>query len=196
MGTSLAAAGPLPRCRTVNVGPYRPRSKKRDRRVANAIILLCQACSENHVHAHIHFSSGVKTCPANFTSSTDVNLCLSSECPTLLSAGFTASQLEWVNSQFSFDTNWDFSGAMRYSFEVITTIGYGAYAPQSSGAQAFVVVYAIGGLGVLGLQLGTLGEAVVMATALIFDLVGLITGKAKFSSKLDRRMLDCLDKVC
>uniref|UniRef100_A0A7S4G8R5 Potassium channel domain-containing protein n=1 Tax=Eutreptiella gymnastica TaxID=73025 RepID=A0A7S4G8R5_9EUGL len=113
----------------------------------------------------------------------------------IASQGFTASQLEWVNSQFSFDTNWDFSGAMRYSFEVITTIGYGAYAPQSSGAQAFVVVYAIGGLGVLGLQLGTLGEAVVMATALIFDLVGLITGKAKFSSKLDRRMLDCLDKV-
>ena len=111
--------------------------------------------------------------------------------------GFTAAQTQFLDgySQLRSSDNWNFSGAMRYSFEAITTIGYGAYSPQSSGAQAFVVFYAALGLGIVGLQFGTFTEAMVVVMERCFDVLCRVLGRRDCSPIHYRRVMHAVERV-
>jgi len=75
--------------------------------------------------------------------------------------GFTASQAAYLQPYYAFETtnHWQFPYAMRYSMEVITSIGYGVYTPQTSGGRTFAILYIFFGLGIVVLQLETLARA-------------------------------------
>jgi len=54
--------------------------------------------------------------------------------------------------------HWRFSKALIFSFTIITTIGYGTFAPSTLAGQMFLVVYALIGIPVTGLSLGYIAE--------------------------------------
>ena len=81
------------------------------------------------------------------------------------------------------------------SFETITTIGYGQYAPVTSGGRTFVVFYAILGLGIVGTRLGVINDLIISVSSEVLSLVGqllnwplLIPQRERFDQNLDRVM--------
>ena len=52
--------------------------------------------------------------------------------------------------------HWTVSGATFYSLTVITTIGYGSFAPKTLGGRTFTIFYAMFGISVIGLLLSNL----------------------------------------
>ena len=53
-------------------------------------------------------------------------------------------------------SHWSFSGSMFYSLTVITTIGYGSYAPKTLGGRMYTVFYAMLGISVIGILMSNL----------------------------------------
>eukprot|EP01061_Rhynchopus_euleeides_P021193 TRINITY_DN34516_c0_g1_i1.p1 TRINITY_DN34516_c0_g1~~TRINITY_DN34516_c0_g1_i1.p1 ORF type:complete len:683 (+),score=186.18 TRINITY_DN34516_c0_g1_i1:480-2528(+) len=51
---------------------------------------------------------------------------------------------------------WTFTGSVFYSLTVITTIGYGSFAPKTLGGRTFTVFYAMFGISVIGILLSNL----------------------------------------
>lgn len=56
------------------------------------------------------------------------------------------------------ENHWDLEHSAIFSFTVVTTIGYGTFAPETSSGQMFLIVYALFGLPVAGLTLGFFAE--------------------------------------
>jgi len=83
--------------------------------------------------------------------------------------GFTASQAAYLVPHFKLDADWSILGGSRFAFEALSTLGYGALAPKSSGGRTFLIFYVIFGLGLVGFQLGRLAEVVRLTAQLIWD---------------------------
>eukprot|EP01062_Namystynia_karyoxenos_P065696 TRINITY_DN5950_c0_g3_i1.p1 TRINITY_DN5950_c0_g3~~TRINITY_DN5950_c0_g3_i1.p1 ORF type:complete len:599 (+),score=149.03 TRINITY_DN5950_c0_g3_i1:89-1885(+) len=56
---------------------------------------------------------------------------------------------------FSATLHWTFTGAMFYCLTVITTIGYGSFAPKTLSGRLFTGVYALLGISIIGQLLGS-----------------------------------------
>jgi len=54
--------------------------------------------------------------------------------------------------------HWDLEHSAIFSFTVVTTIGYGTFAPTTSSGQIFLIIYALVGIPVAGLTLGFFAE--------------------------------------
>eukprot|EP00667_Euglena_gracilis_P002079 EG_transcript_2078 len=85
--------------------------------------------------------------------------------------GFTAPQQAYLAGCYGSlsAVNFGFGGALRYCFETIFTVGYGAYAPATDAGRTFMVVYAFFGVGVFALQLEKIAEAVSLGPALAWE---------------------------
>eukprot|EP00667_Euglena_gracilis_P000844 EG_transcript_844 len=83
--------------------------------------------------------------------------------------GLTAGQLKFVQTFAPPEAPWSFAVGMRYSLESITTIGYGDYSLRTGGARTFAMFYILFGLGMIGVQLESLGEASRVLLHLLFD---------------------------
>eukprot|EP01064_Diplonema_japonicum_P025557 TRINITY_DN36993_c0_g1_i1.p1 TRINITY_DN36993_c0_g1~~TRINITY_DN36993_c0_g1_i1.p1 ORF type:complete len:551 (+),score=103.11 TRINITY_DN36993_c0_g1_i1:45-1697(+) len=55
---------------------------------------------------------------------------------------------------------WTYTGAVFYTLTVVTTIGYGSYAPRTLGGRIFTVFYAMFGISVIGLLLSNLANVI------------------------------------
>lgn len=66
--------------------------------------------------------------------------------------------------------NWDFWSATMFSFTVVTTIGYGTFAPATAGGRAFTVIYALIGIPTAGVALAVIAERALYASSLIFTI--------------------------
>mmetsp|Transcript_71329 Transcript_71329/g.126045 ORF Transcript_71329/g.126045 Transcript_71329/m.126045 type:complete len:405 (-) Transcript_71329:150-1364(-) len=55
--------------------------------------------------------------------------------------------------------NWDFPGSMYYCYTLITTIGYGTFAPKTPGGKIFSCIYALVGIPFSAYQLSLLGRS-------------------------------------
>lgn len=58
------------------------------------------------------------------------------------------------------DSLWGFSDAFIFSFTIVTTIGYGTFAPNTASGQLFLVIYALIGIPITGMSLGFIAERV------------------------------------
>ncbi|KAJ9465041.1 Open rectifier potassium channel protein 1 [Diplonema papillatum] len=56
--------------------------------------------------------------------------------------------------------HWTFTGSTFYAFTVITTIGYGVYAPVTLGGRVFTVVYAVPGISIVAVVLANVAGLV------------------------------------
>lgn len=55
-------------------------------------------------------------------------------------------------------SQWDYASSTFFAMTAVTTIGYGNQAPATSGGKAFIVIYALLGIPIMGLVLAGLGE--------------------------------------
>ncbi|XP_011453129.2 potassium channel subfamily K member 2 isoform X2 [Magallana gigas] len=55
-------------------------------------------------------------------------------------------------------SQWDYASSTFFAMTAVTTIGYGNQAPATSGGKAFIVIYALLGISIMGLVLAGLGE--------------------------------------
>lgn len=62
-----------------------------------------------------------------------------------------------IDSQTS-ASQWDYASSTFFAMTAVTTIGYGNQAPATSGGKAFIVIYALLGIPIMGLVLAGLGE--------------------------------------
>ena len=53
------------------------------------------------------------------------------------------------------EPNWTPSGCLFFAFQVMTTIGYGNFAPSTDGGRTLTIIFGIAGIIVTGLTLGT-----------------------------------------
>jgi hypothetical protein len=65
--------------------------------------------------------------------------------------------------------NWEFSSAIFFVITIITTIGYGTFAPETSGGMVFTIFFAFLGIAYFGIVLGLVGT----------NLIACIKGTAK-----------------
>jgi len=68
------------------------------------------------------------------------------------------------------ENQWVFSQAVIFSFTVITTIGYGTFAPSTVAGQMFTIIYALIGIPIAGLCLGFIAERALYVFTLISQL--------------------------
>jgi len=68
------------------------------------------------------------------------------------------------------ENQWLFSKAVIFSFTVITTIGYGTFAPSTVAGQMFLIVYALTGIPVAGLSLGFIAERALYVFTVVSQL--------------------------
>jgi len=66
--------------------------------------------------------------------------------------------------------NWDFWSATMFAFTVVTTIGYGTFAPSTAGGRAFTVIYALLGIPTAGVALAVIAERALYASSLVFTI--------------------------
>ena len=60
-----------------------------------------------------------------------------------------------------FSLNWDFPSAVFFVITIVTTIGYGTFAPETSGGKAFTVIFAFIGIAFFGMVVGMVGNTLV-----------------------------------
>mmetsp|Transcript_92247 Transcript_92247/g.159914 ORF Transcript_92247/g.159914 Transcript_92247/m.159914 type:complete len:382 (-) Transcript_92247:9-1154(-) len=90
----------------------------------------------------------------------------------LQSQGFNATQMEYVGGELDLNTiRWDFVGAMRYSMDLITTIGYGNFAPETSASRLLVFMYVPAGIALIAYHLDALAQVMLWMTRVMFDFV-------------------------
>jgi hypothetical protein len=59
--------------------------------------------------------------------------------------------------------NWEFPSAVFFVITIVTTIGYGTFAPTTSAGKAFTVIFAFVGIAYFGMVVGLVGHQVVLA---------------------------------
>ena len=59
-----------------------------------------------------------------------------------------------------FSLNWDFPSAVFFVITIVTTIGYGTFAPATRGGKAFTVIFAFIGIAFFGMVVGMVGSTV------------------------------------
>eukprot|EP01065_Artemidia_motanka_P012346 TRINITY_DN16796_c0_g1_i2.p1 TRINITY_DN16796_c0_g1~~TRINITY_DN16796_c0_g1_i2.p1 ORF type:complete len:608 (+),score=161.93 TRINITY_DN16796_c0_g1_i2:63-1886(+) len=64
---------------------------------------------------------------------------------------------QWPDPEFP---NWTLSGAMFYSLTVITTIGYGSFAPRTYNGRSFTAFFAIIGISIVGQLLASCSDLI------------------------------------
>ena len=57
--------------------------------------------------------------------------------------------------------NWEFPSAVFFIITIVTTIGYGTFAPTTDAGKAFTVIYAFIGIAYFGVVVGKVGHVVV-----------------------------------
>ena len=57
--------------------------------------------------------------------------------------------------------NWEFPSAVFFVITIVTTIGYGTFAPTTAGGKAFTVIFAFIGIAYFGVVVGMVGNTVV-----------------------------------
>ena len=66
--------------------------------------------------------------------------------------------------------HWFFSKALLFSFTIVTTIGYGTFAPVTVGGRLFLVLYALLGIPLAGLTLSTVAKRGLHMVTLLFTI--------------------------
>ena len=54
--------------------------------------------------------------------------------------------------------NWGFTGAFFFSSTIVTTVGYGTFAPETDGGKVFLIFYALVGIAAAGPVFGFVGD--------------------------------------
>ena len=74
-----------------------------------------------------------------------------------------------IFGQDAFDYNdWEFSSASLFSFTVITTIGYGTFAPTTDGGRLFLILFAMIGVPATGITLVYIADRAMFAVTKCF----------------------------
>ena len=66
--------------------------------------------------------------------------------------------LEGFNTDPYLENDWVFAKSIIFCFTIVTTIGYGTFAPATMGGQMFLIAYALIGIPLTGLSLGFIAE--------------------------------------
>ena len=77
---------------------------------------------------------------------------------------------EAFNTHLEYTDNWTFASAALFSFTVITTIGYGVFAPTTAGGRIFLVVYAMIGIPAAGITLVFVAERALKCVTSFFTM--------------------------
>eukprot|EP00755_Sulcionema_specki_P028967 Sspe_Gene.91078::Locus_62543_Transcript_1_1_Confidence_1.000_Length_1055::g.91078::m.91078/K20007/KCNK18; potassium channel subfamily K member 18 len=91
--------------------------------------------------------------------------------------------------------HWTFTGATFYSLTVVTTIGYGSFAPVTKGGRAFTVVYAIVGISVIGMLLGNVATVLAGLLRSIGQRVFRCFRRRSPAAELERVQAQAMDKL-
>ena len=88
----------------------------------------------------------------------------------LLAANGTADMAFHPPVSDTSDQNWEFSSASLFSFTVITTIGYGTFAPATAGGRLFLIIFAMIGVPATGITLVCIAERAMYAVTKCFHI--------------------------
>lgn len=64
--------------------------------------------------------------------------------------------------------DWNFWGSFFFSTTIVTTVGYGSFAPQTVQGKIFLIVYSLVGICVAGQVFGVIGDRLIVATRRCF----------------------------
>ena len=117
----------------------------------------------------IRFESNVTEAASNVTAGL-MEKTVAPAAPTLLDASFIKEVTEAHNNYLEGNCgggdpnnlNWEMSSAIFFIITIVTTIGYGTFAPATDAGKVFTVVFAFIGIVYFGMVLGMVGDVLVV----------------------------------